>query len=880
MTNLSIKIRLIIVAIVCLLGLSGVITVLAVNKSTDSLLQEQFNKLSTVEAAKSGEIKNYFYALEGLLTSLANHEGTHDAFLAFEDGFYKLQDELKLDNSKIKSELKSDFKSNYLNNVNYDIPGSAQRRDIDSYLPSTNNALVAQYIFITDNDSKLGEKNNMVYNSQYDSTYMKAHKKYHKTFDKFLTSFELYDIFMVDLKGNLIYTDFKEKDYATNLKNGVYSNTGIARAYKKALTLNQGELAFDDFATYEPSYNSAASFIATPIVIKGVNKGVLIFQMPVDRINNIMSFNGKYKDAGLGESGESYLIGEDYKMRNNSRFTKDIKDPIIKKLGSTIGVWKVKTDSTKEVITGSNKKGKWIIDDYRGVSVLSAYNTIELFGQAKWAIIAEIDEEEALEPSVILRNAIVITAFVILVIAILLFLYFINSLVGKPLNKLNDGIVNLMTNNDTSSRVEVSSRDEVGDIATKFNKYLDTIEDGIQKDNDFIKEVATMVEEVKKGYLFNRFETRVENPSLEELRLKFNEMLENLNNNVGGSTNKILNVLESFGKLDFTNSVRNDKGKIALALNEVAKLITEMLVGNKSNGLTLQNSSSILLSNVDILNKNSNETAAALEETAAALEEMTGNIRGNTENVRKMSSYANALTGSARDGQQLATKTTSAMSEINEQVTAINDAIGVIDQIAFQTNILSLNAAVEAATAGEAGKGFAVVAQEVRNLASRSSEAAKEIKNLVENANSKANEGKEIADSMISGYTGLNENIAKTIELINDVESASKEQLAGIEQINDSVTELDQQTQENVAVANTTHEIAEQTDEISTLIVKDADEKEFIGKENVQIKTFEKKTPNTIHVSKIKKTSKQTKQKKSTNNIISDSNSNDTWESF
>ena len=554
----------------------------------------------------------------------------------------------------------------------------------------------------------------------------------------------------------------------------------------------------------------------------------MIFQMPVDRINTIMSFNGKYKDAGLGESGESYLIGEDYKMRNNSRFIKNIKDPVIKKLGSTIGVWKVKTDSTTKVITGSNKKGKWIIDDYRGVSVLSVYNTIELFGQAKWAIIAEIDEEEALEPSIVLRNAIVITAFAILVIAILLFLYFINSLVGKPLNKLNDGIVNLMTNNDTSSRVEVSSRDEVGDIATKFNKYLDTIEDGIQKDNDFIKEVATMVEEVKKGYLFNRFETRVENPSLEELRLKFNEMLENLNNNVGGSTNKILNVLESFGKLDFTNSVRNDKGKIALALNEVAKLITEMLVGNKSNGLTLQNSSSILLSNVDILNKNSNETAAALEETAAALEEMTGNIRGNTENVRKMSSYANALTGSARDGQQLATKTTSAMSEINEQVTAINDAIGVIDQIAFQTNILSLNAAVEAATAGEAGKGFAVVAQEVRNLASRSAEAAREIKDIVEAASSKAKDGKIISDKMIDGYQELNVSIGHTIEKIKQVATASKEQEQGIIQINDAVNELDHSTQKNAQVANEISNMAEDITQMSNSLLSTASRASFL----------------------------------------------------
>ena len=141
-----------------------------------------------------------------------------------------------------------------------------------------------------------------------------------------------------------------------------------------------------------------------------------------------------------------------------------------------------------------------------------------------------------------------------------------------------------------------------------------------------------------------------------------------------------------------------------------------------------------------------------------------------------MAQFANKVIVSVEEGNKLAKQTTQSMEEINEQVTAINAAIGVIDQIAFQTNILSLNAAVEAATAGEAGKGFAVVAQEVRNLASRSAEAAKEIKTLVENANSKTNDGKIISDKMIHGYTALNENINKTIELINHVESASREQ--------------------------------------------------------------------------------------------------------
>src|SRR5574344_729166 len=135
-----------------------------------------------------------------------------------------------------------------------------------------------------------------------------------------------------------------------------------------------------------------------------------------------------------------------------------------------------------------------------------------------------------------------------------------------------------------------------------------------------------------------------------------------------------------------------------------------------------------------------------------------------------MSKLASNVTNSVTKGETLANQTTESMNEIDKEVNSINEAITVIDQIAFQTNILSLNAAVEAATAGEAGKGFAVVAQEVRNLATRSSEAAKEIKELVENATKKADLGKKISEDMIIGYKTLNEDIIKTI--LKKVESS------------------------------------------------------------------------------------------------------------
>ncbi|MEA3513268.1 MAG: methyl-accepting chemotaxis protein [Campylobacterota bacterium] len=416
--------------------------------------------------------------------------------------------------------------------------------------------------------------------------------------------------------------------------------------------------------------------------------------------------------------------------------------------------------------------------------------------------------------SLIIKVLILIAIISLMVITIS---FFISRGIIRSLNTLENAMENLSKGNK-SDKIELKNNDETAKIANFFNQYMDNIKKGIEQDKIVINETKAIIEKINAGMYNTTVKGKANSNEVKELVSVLNSMIERSSSNL----TKLSNVLIAYGNSRFDYEVPKIKGltglmsSILMGVKVTGSTVSELLAVIDNSTKRLIHSSQNLTTSSDNLSNSSNKQAASLEETAAAIEEVTTTIVNNTENTIKMESYAKDLTASTNSGKDLANQTVKAMEEITNEVDEISEAITVIDQIAFQTNILSLNAAVEAATAGEAGKGFAVVAQEVRNLASRSAEAAKEIKDLVESARTKALMGKTISSNMIDGYSKLNDNVESTMKLIDLVASASKEQQESMIQINDTIASLDSATQQNANEAGAISEMAKGNEQLAT----------------------------------------------------------------
>tara|TARA_B100000315_G_scaffold257580_1_gene306845 strand:+ start:6033 stop:7796 length:1764 start_codon:yes stop_codon:yes gene_type:complete len=366
--------------------------------------------------------------------------------------------------------------------------------------PAANAYLIQHYITANKRDRK-----ELLADAGDGSLYSSAHRQFHPEFRKILNSFGYYDVFLIDLDGNLLYTVVKEIDFGSNLLLGQWQDTNLAHAFQAAIkTPNQLTLVFEDFENYQPSQGQPAAFLAKPILDDERQAlGILAIQLPIERLNKIMQVT-----AGMGKTGETYIVGPDLLMRSDSRFSKQ----------STILKTKVDTLSVKNAL--KNKAGVHIVNDYRGISVLSAYIPLKVL-DTNWAVLAEIDEAEVLKPIENMQNFMLIAGIIIGIIIAVLGVIFARQL-SIPIKSIAL-VTQKLANDELSTEIpSMNRKDEIGDLARAVQTFKDRAQTSVEMEQALeIKEaqLQEVLNTMSEGFLLISTDLNVEvfNSKVEQL---------------------------------------------------------------------------------------------------------------------------------------------------------------------------------------------------------------------------------------------------------------------------------------------------------------------------------------------------------------------------
>ncbi len=486
--------------------------------ASNSIMQQATDRLAAVRTIKANQIQSYFHSIQDQIQTFSEDRMVVQAMSDFHRGMNAFQvdneiteEKLADMRKKVETYYRSDFARKYV--TENETMATDTQALIDKLVLSLDADTIAlQYQYIQNNPNELGSKD-LLDQASDGSEYSKSHKLYHPIVHNYLQKFGYYDIFLVDLKtGNIVYSVFKEVDYATSLRDGPYASTNLGRAFSEAAKANwKDTVIFVDYETYTPSYEAAASFIASPIFDGDEKVGVAIFQMPIGRINEILS-----ERTGLGESGETYVVGSDHLFRNDSRF--------LEQLGVETTIInpnvRVNTESVVSALD-RNETGNAIITNYRGQEVLSSWQplTVDIDAEGNedgrhWALMSEIELAEVRRPvqqiafySILIC---VIAAFLVLWISHRFSKQFNDEAVrqGALVHGIADNTTSLAGASEelTSVSQQMSSNAEqttaqanvVSSAAEQVSQNAQTVSSGVESITESIREISESANEAAR----------------------------------------------------------------------------------------------------------------------------------------------------------------------------------------------------------------------------------------------------------------------------------------------------------------------------------------------------------------------------------------------
>lgn len=721
-------------------------------------------QLVSIRDIKKQQIESYFGFIEKQIQTFANDRMIIEAMKDLNTSFSDARQQANIEGTEQQRQSLRTYYSDEFS-AEYKRRNSQRSPNVDLLINVLDDdSINHQYQYIKNNPNPLGSKDLLI-DAGDGSDYGRHHRRYHPHIRDYLTKFEYYDIFLVSAdSGDIIYSVFKELDFSTSLIDGPYADSGIGEAFRRANASNQlGFVALTDFAPYLPSYQDPAAFIASPIMDGEVKVGVLIFQMPIDRINFVMTHEQNWKNFGLGDSGETYLVGADFSMRSMSRFliedaqgyfdlleneTSVPKELLaaIRAKSTSIGLQPVESIGAKAAISGES--GYKIFPDYRGVNVLSAYSPLAIPG-LNWAIMSEMDEAEAFRASSALKLAIFTLAAGSLVVVLILAVLIAGVVAGqitRPLEAFSNTITEINNSDNLASRVDVVGNDEIALSADAINSLL----------NKFQETIVFLINTIKQ--------------------------LKESSSDMAAQT---LLLKEVAGRQQCQSE------QVATAATEMAASANEVARSAEHTSQETQKANE--------LGKNGNQVVAA-----------------SIENTKKLATNVEA--------------TKEALNQVAQYSSNIGMVLQVIQDISEQTNLLALNAAIEAARAGEQGRGFAVVADEVRTLAKRTKDSTEEINSTINELQggikhtiAAIEQSNQQTQVNVDEVTGLGQSLSLVtthLQSISDmniqIAAAVTEQLATADEISQSIVEVSDASRETASAAEKTSTVGQRIDNLST----------------------------------------------------------------